>query len=259
MKLNTFKIKYSIFCALAFPVVARLNFYNTGIEYGLNRYVAPFLVGGISGFLIGLMKDRWSEINKNLELKVQEKTKDLNNKISELKTSQLKSIQLIKDMETTLEEVKTLSGLLPICAQCKKVRDDNGYWNQIERYIEGHSKAQFSHSICPECTKKLYPLYPESEMFEATARHLGVGDVYEEDDGQKDRDKAPSPGDALTPEALAQFPDDLRKELKQAILELDVDLIQVVIERIRDVNTIVADGLADLANNYQYEKILALI
>jgi PAS domain S-box-containing protein len=58
-----------------------------------------------------------------------------------------------------LSEVKTLSGLLPICASCKKIRDDKGYWNQIESYIRDHSEADFSHSICPVCAKKLYPEY----------------------------------------------------------------------------------------------------
>ena len=56
-----------------------------------------------------------------------------------------------------LKEIKILSGLLPICAACKKIRDDNGYWNQIESYINQHSEAEFSHSICPDCTKNLYP------------------------------------------------------------------------------------------------------
>ena len=56
-----------------------------------------------------------------------------------------------------LKEIKILSGLLPICASCKKIRDDNGYWNQIESYINQHSEAEFSHSICPDCTKSLYP------------------------------------------------------------------------------------------------------
>jgi len=53
--------------------------------------------------------------------------------------------------------VKTLSGMLPICAACKKVRDDSGYWNQIETYVRDHSDAQFSHGICPDCAKTLYP------------------------------------------------------------------------------------------------------
>lgn len=56
-------------------------------------------------------------------------------------------------------EMKTLSGLLPICSSCKKIRDDSGYWTQIESYIREHSDANFSHSICPECRKKLYPEY----------------------------------------------------------------------------------------------------
>jgi HAMP domain-containing protein len=54
-------------------------------------------------------------------------------------------------------EIKTLSGLLPICASCKKIRDDKGYWKQIEGYIMAHSDAEFSHSICPECAAKYYP------------------------------------------------------------------------------------------------------
>lgn len=56
-----------------------------------------------------------------------------------------------------MEEIKILSGLLPICASCKKIRDDKGYWNQIEVFIRDHSEADFSHSICPSCIKKLYP------------------------------------------------------------------------------------------------------
>lgn len=60
-------------------------------------------------------------------------------------------------LQKALNEVKTLSGFLPICASCKKIRDDKGYWNQLEGYIQNHSNAEFSHSICPECTTKLYP------------------------------------------------------------------------------------------------------
>jgi hypothetical protein len=56
-----------------------------------------------------------------------------------------------------LANIKTLSGLLPICASCKKIRDDKGYWNQIETYIKNHSDATFTHGICPDCMEKLYP------------------------------------------------------------------------------------------------------
>ena len=82
--------------------------------------------------------------------------------ISDRKEWELEREKLITELKDALNEVKTLSGLLPICANCKKIRDDKGYWNQLESYIREHSKAEFSHSICPECAKKLYP---ELDMF----------------------------------------------------------------------------------------------
>ncbi len=67
--------------------------------------------------------------------------------------------KLVGTLQKALSEIKTLSGMLPICSSCKKIRDDKGYWNQIEAYIHEHSEAVFSHSLCPECAKKLYPEY----------------------------------------------------------------------------------------------------
>ncbi|MCF8070575.1 MAG: PAS domain S-box protein [Desulfobacterales bacterium] len=65
--------------------------------------------------------------------------------------------QLVIDLQRALANVKQLTGLLPICSHCKKIRDDKGYWNQIEVYINQHSEATFSHGICQECIKKYYP------------------------------------------------------------------------------------------------------
>jgi AmiR/NasT family two-component response regulator len=62
-----------------------------------------------------------------------------------------------QELQEALTRVKTLRGLLPICASCKKIRDDQGYWQQVEVYLRQHSEAQFSHGICPDCAKKLYP------------------------------------------------------------------------------------------------------
>jgi hypothetical protein len=62
-------------------------------------------------------------------------------------------------LEKALDEVKTLQGLLPICSYCKRIRDDEGYWNQIEAYLDMHSDVVFSHSICPECAKKHFPRF----------------------------------------------------------------------------------------------------
>ena len=65
--------------------------------------------------------------------------------------------RLLVEREKALSDVKVLSGLLPICAGCKKIRDDSGYWNQIETYIKQHSEAEFSHGLCPDCLRGLYP------------------------------------------------------------------------------------------------------
>jgi hypothetical protein len=64
---------------------------------------------------------------------------------------------LILELQQTIDEVKTLKGIIPICASCKKIRDDSGYWQQVEQYVKNHSNAEFSHGICPECAKVLYP------------------------------------------------------------------------------------------------------
>jgi len=72
--------------------------------------------------------------------------------------------RLIQELQVALARVKLLSGLVPICAYCKKIRDDHGYWKQIESYIAGHSEAKFSHGICPECVHKLYPEHEQSVL-----------------------------------------------------------------------------------------------
>jgi transcriptional regulator with PAS, ATPase and Fis domain len=69
---------------------------------------------------------------------------------------------LIRQHAEALSQLRTLSGLLPICVKCKKIRDDRGYWNQIEQYIAQHSDAEFSHCICPACAVELYPgIFPK--------------------------------------------------------------------------------------------------
>ena len=81
--------------------------------------------------------------------------------ITARKQAEMAKAELIDDLQAALDKVNLLSGLLPICASCKKIRDDKGYWKQIEGYIREHSEAEFSHGICPDCAKELYP-----EMYE---------------------------------------------------------------------------------------------
>ena len=71
--------------------------------------------------------------------------------------------RLINELQVALEKIKTLKGLLPICAHCKKIRNDDGYWQQIEVYIHEHSEADFTHGICPDCMKELYPDFYEDD------------------------------------------------------------------------------------------------
>jgi PAS domain S-box-containing protein len=83
--------------------------------------------------------------------------------ITERKLAEEEREKLIHEIQDALAQIKKLSGLLPICASCKKIRDDKGYWNQIESYIRDHSEAEFSHGICPDCMKKLYPDFADNK------------------------------------------------------------------------------------------------
>jgi hypothetical protein len=76
-----------------------------------------------------------------------------------IKQAAEKQRHIVISLQEALAKIKTLSGILPICASCKKIRDDRGYWNQVEAYVRDHSEAEFSHGICPDCAKELYPEY----------------------------------------------------------------------------------------------------
>ena len=86
--------------------------------------------------------------------------------VSKFVDAKKKQDQLIQQLQNALAEVKTLSGLIPICASCKKIRDDKGYWGAVESYISAHSDATFTHGICPDCMKKLYAEYYEQQKDE---------------------------------------------------------------------------------------------
>jgi hypothetical protein len=105
------------------------------------------------GGFISNIKRQLRVQNKEIE-KAQEIIKT---EVEERRLAQIDKDTLIIELQNALTRVKTLNGLLPICSSCKKIRDDKGYWNQIESYIQHHSEAEFSHSICPECAKILYP------------------------------------------------------------------------------------------------------
>ncbi|GAB4485246.1 MAG: hypothetical protein OHK006_11060 [Thermodesulfovibrionales bacterium] len=77
--------------------------------------------------------------------------------ISERKQSEQEREKLIGELQKAMGTIRTLQGILPICSSCKKIRDEQGSWHQVETYIRAHSGADFSHGMCPDCAKKLYP------------------------------------------------------------------------------------------------------
>ena len=91
---------------------------------------------------------------ETLDKMVEERTISLTNEIAERR-------RVEEQLRTALGEIKSLSGLLQICSSCKRIREDDGSWQQLEAYIVGHSEAQFTHGLCPECLKNFYPQFAE--------------------------------------------------------------------------------------------------
>lgn len=107
----------------------------------------------------------------------------------------------IEDLQAALARINTLHGLLPICCSCKKIRQDDGYWSQIEEYLQAHSDATFSHGICPECTRKLYPEVYERQRRKQELRGAGgeerpvsVGEPVVGGSGEKPEDSPETTG-----------------------------------------------------------------
>jgi ABC-type uncharacterized transport system substrate-binding protein len=91
-----------------------------------------------------------SKMNKELAIKVQKKTIDLTEKITLIEKQN-------EELKEALDQIRTLKGIIPICSHCKSVRNDQGYWNKVEKYLADNTDAVFSHSLCPECLEKYYP------------------------------------------------------------------------------------------------------
>jgi CheY-like chemotaxis protein len=122
----------------------------TGLEAGANDYIAkPYDTGELQARLA--VGARMLELQAALAQRVTER--DI----------------LILELKAAMAEVKTLTGIIPICAGCKKIRDDQGFWNQVEAYIQTHSLAKFSHGLCPDCLVRLYPEVADQVRHHATS------------------------------------------------------------------------------------------
>ena len=184
MKDNPFPKGNSILVVIALSVLA-LGYidYATGFEFGFFVFyflpiaIAAWKLGFTSSYLISILSSivwlladtysphayssvffaLWNTIIRLFSYLI---IAYFTSKIRFLLAKERKASQ---DLRDALNQVKMLSGLIPICANCKKIRDDKGYWNQIESYIRDHSEAEFSHGICPECMKKLYGVVLEED------------------------------------------------------------------------------------------------
>ncbi len=101
-------------------------------------------------------EDKLDEYRLHLENLVEQRTTELSESNEKLHQEAIRRKNTIRELQQALGEVKTLQGILPICAQCKKIRDDKGYWQQVEKYIQDRSNAEFSHGLCKDCLDELY-------------------------------------------------------------------------------------------------------
>lgn len=154
------RIFYILFLSMVCTILSELAFTFYIDNYGLSNIIGHYFKL-FSFFLIYKaiietgIQNPYEMIFKELQFTNTNLSKEIEARIKVEEERE----KLISNLKTALAEVKKLSGLIPICSHCKKIRDDKGYWNQIEDYIHKHSEAKFSHSICQECVKIYYPDY----------------------------------------------------------------------------------------------------
>ena len=158
------KIFHLLLWSLLFTIVSEIAFTFYISNYGLSNLVGHYFK--IFSFYLIYKAIIETGITKPFALTFRElaaSNEKLSMEIDVRKQAEEELEQVVDKLRKALAEVKTLSGLLPICAGCKKIRDDKGYWNQLECYIRDHAHVEFSHGICPDCATKLYP---DFDLFE---------------------------------------------------------------------------------------------
>lgn len=130
--------------------------------WSLERFVAYLVVFYYIFRTFLRVREELRHLNEFLEQKIAERTAELSKEVAERKRYGKERDKVVAELQDALARIRMLTGLLPTCASCKRIRDRKGNWVQMEHYIQIHSEAKFSHGICPDCVKKLYPdLYPD--------------------------------------------------------------------------------------------------
>lgn len=138
-------ILWFLFRNMVFPVI---QLRDAALKIGKGDFTSEIRV--VSGDEIGDLAKSFDSMRKDLNASVN----SLKDEIVVRMRAEVEKEEVIRELKHALGHIKTLSGLLPICASCKKIRDDKGYWNQLESYVSEHTEAEFTHGYCPECAAK---------------------------------------------------------------------------------------------------------
>lgn len=140
---------------LASAVTIALNLFLyqvTGVAVWDQMMRSGMAAGSVALLVLGAVTGRMSDLSRRIR-----------EELAARRIAEEARERLVQELQSTLSEVRALSGLLPICASCKKIRDDQGYWQQVEMYVQAHSEAQFTHGFCPDCLEKLLAEINEAE------------------------------------------------------------------------------------------------
>jgi hypothetical protein len=154
---------WSLGCLLALVALIQDPFdwvpvYAYGTDFRI-RFIATFTLVSMISFWFQYLRHSYFVKMEDKQAKLEQERQRLEREIEQRQAAERAKQDVILDLQAALEKVKTLSGLIPICASCHKIRDDEGFWDQMESYIGRHSDVQFSHGICPDCMTRLYPEY----------------------------------------------------------------------------------------------------
>jgi hypothetical protein len=140
----------------------------------VQRFLAYIIVSYFMFRTFLRVRDELKQMNEFLEERITDRTAELSIEVAERQRYGAERDKVIVELQDALARIKTLTGLLPTCASCKKIKDEEGRWIHMESYIQDHSSAKFTHGLCPDCIKKLYP-----EIYEEIYSNNGTSDPKE--------------------------------------------------------------------------------